>query len=92
MLKPAFSTVACPEWPLETVFANAARMGYLAVELRTFGDNSRSFACDPALTAPEKIRGYTDKFGVQVGVLGTGIRFDAPISPCLLYTSDAADE
>ncbi len=81
MIKPAFSTVACPEWPLETVFETAARSGFPSVELRTFGDASRWFACDPALTAPEKIRGYADRFGVNVCMLATGARFDAPINP-----------
>jgi sugar phosphate isomerase/epimerase len=81
MLSPVFSTVACPEWTLPQVFAAAARMGWLGVELRTFGDGSRGFASEPALTAPEKIRLLADETGVRVAALGTSHRFDQPITP-----------
>ncbi len=39
-MKPAFSTVACPEWTLEDVAEFAGRSGYQGVELRTFGHSS----------------------------------------------------
>jgi sugar phosphate isomerase/epimerase len=81
MLTPVFSTVACPEWTLQTVFESAARMGWMGVELRTFGPGSREFACDPALTAPEKVRAWADRLGVPVRVLATSCRFDQPITP-----------
>lgn len=84
MIKPAFSTVACPEWPLERVFEFAAAAGFLGVELRTFGDGSRSFACEPSLTAPEKIRAWADRGGVNVAQLGTSVALDEPIVPPLL--------
>ena len=84
MLAPAFSTVACPEWTLEQVFAAAARLGWLGVELRSFGQGTRGFASDPALTAPEKIRGWAERAGVPVSMLATSCRFDAPVSPPVL--------
>lgn len=84
MMIPAFSTVACPEWPIDTVLERAVRFGFAAVELRTFGDDSRGFACDPALTAPEKIRAIADKFGISVAQLGTSCAFGDPINPPLI--------
>ncbi len=81
MIKPIFSTVACPDWSAEAVFETAARCGYLGVELRTFGAGSRGFASDPALTAPEKIRGLSDRYGTPVRSLGTSCKFDDPIWP-----------
>ncbi|MFN0011239.1 MAG: sugar phosphate isomerase/epimerase family protein [Phycisphaerales bacterium] len=80
-MTPAFSTVACPEWTLSAVFEHAATFGFGAVELRTFGDASRAFACEPAHTAPEKIREWSGRFGVKVASLGTSCRFDEPIFP-----------
>ncbi|MGQ0626918.1 MAG: sugar phosphate isomerase/epimerase family protein [Phycisphaerales bacterium] len=81
MITPAFSTVACPEWPLEAVFDAGKRWGFLGVELRTFGDGSRQFACDPALTDPTKIRGMAERSGLGVVSLATGTRFDARMNP-----------
>lgn len=80
-MTPAFSTVCCPEWTLPTVFERAAQAGFGAVELRTFGDESRAFACEPAHTAPEKIRAWSAKWGVRVACLATSCRFDEPIFP-----------
>jgi sugar phosphate isomerase/epimerase len=81
MLKPAFSTVACPELSLRDVAGLAERHGFEGVELRTFGDDSRLFACDPALTAEEKTRALFASRGVEVLSLATSCRFDATISP-----------
>lgn len=81
MMQPAFSTVACPEWPVETVLERAVRYGFVSVELRTFGDDSRGFASDPALTAPEKIRTLTDRFGIGVAQLATSHAFGDAINP-----------
>ena len=57
------------------------RAGFDGIELRTFGAASRSFACDPALTAEEKIRAIIDGAGIDCSSLATGIAFDAPIWP-----------
>lgn len=81
MLKPAFSTVACPEWTLDRVAMAAGRMGYLGVELRTFDVSSRRFACDPALTDPAKVRRLFADHGVQVCSIATDASFDAMVIP-----------
>lgn len=84
MLKPAFSTVACPEWTLRTVAAQALDLGFEAVELRTFGDDSRRFACDPALSDEAKTRTLFLGRGVEILSLGSSVRFDEPVWPPVL--------
>lgn len=81
MLKPAFSTVACPDWTLRDVARRALECGFEAVELRTFGDASRQFACDPSLTSEEKTRRMFLEAGVEQLCLASGVRFDEPIFP-----------
>jgi sugar phosphate isomerase/epimerase len=81
MLKPAFSTVACPDWTLAMVAQKAAQLGFEAVELRTFGDASGQFACDPALSSEEKTRRAFHERGIEILCLGTSARFDAPVWP-----------
>ncbi len=81
MLTPAFSTVACPEWTLDRVALAAQRLGFAAVELRTFGVDSRRFACDPALTDAAKVRRLFAEAGVSICSLATDITFDAPVKP-----------
>lgn len=83
-MKPAFSTVACPEWTLEQVAAAAGSIGALGVELRTFGDGANQIACDPFLTAPGKTSALFDEQGVEVACLATSVRFDRPIDPPIL--------
>jgi sugar phosphate isomerase/epimerase len=83
-MKPAFSTVACPEWTLTQIAQRAQSWGYLGCELRTFGYGSREFACDPALTAPSKIRGMFARVGLDICSLATSIRYDDPVTPPLL--------
>lgn len=81
MFKPAFSTVACPEWTLKQVAERAIANGFEAVELRTFGDASTRLACDPSLTSDNKVRSMFMERGVEVLCLGTSVAFDAPIFP-----------
>ncbi len=81
MFKAAFSTVACPEWILADVVRAAAEWGYNGLDLRTFGYGSSEFACDPALTAGEKVRAICAEHGVEAAVLGTGVSFDEPVRP-----------
>jgi sugar phosphate isomerase/epimerase len=80
-MKPAFSTVACPDWTLANVAAKAEGWGYVGCELRTFGYGSRESACEPALTAPAKLRAQLQRAGLAISSLATSIRYDAPISP-----------
>lgn len=84
MLRPAFSTVACPDWTLERVAQAAAEFRFDGVELRTFGQGKSEFACDPGLTDPAKVRRLFGDMGVQIAGLATGVRFDAPIFPPVL--------
>jgi len=56
MLKFAFSTVACPQWPLEKVLEQAAAWGYAGVELRTLGPKGNGLASDPADLDPDHVR------------------------------------
>jgi sugar phosphate isomerase/epimerase len=84
MIKPAFSTVACPEWTLSRVASYASSLGYEGVELRTFGHGSTRSACDPALTAPEKVRRIFADAGVKIAGLATSIAFDEPIRPAVV--------
>jgi len=70
-LKFAFSTVACPEWTIEQVAANAKEYGYDAVEIRTLGSGGSHIASDPALTDPEKIRAALDAAGVKALCMST---------------------
>lgn len=81
MLKPAFSTVACPDWTLTQVIDRAVSLGFEAIELRTFGDASNRLACDPALTSEAKARNMMRERGVEPICLATGVRFDEPIWP-----------
>jgi sugar phosphate isomerase/epimerase len=84
MFKTAFSTVACPEWTLARVGQAAAEYGFDGVELRTFGTGSRELACDPALTAAEKVRRIMAGAGVEIASLGTGVALDEPVRPAVL--------
>jgi sugar phosphate isomerase/epimerase len=81
MLNPAFSTVACPEWTLDRVALAAQRLGFASVELRTFGVDSRRFACDPALTDSVKVRRLFSEAGVSICSLATDLAFDAQVNP-----------
>lgn len=83
-MKPALSTIACPEWTLDQVAAKAEEWGYLGVELRSFGYGSREFACDPALTAPTKTRAMFDRVGVEIACIATSARFDDPVTPPII--------
>ncbi|MCA9281980.1 MAG: sugar phosphate isomerase/epimerase [Phycisphaerales bacterium] len=81
MLRPAFSTVAVPDWTLDRVARSASRLGFQAVELRSFGAGSTRLACDPALTAREKVRKLFGEHGVRIAGVSTGVRLDAAVFP-----------
>lgn len=48
--------------------------------MRTFGNASTQFACDPALSASGKVRSMFEKAGVELVSLATSVRFDEPIT------------
>ncbi|USN98374.1 MAG: sugar phosphate isomerase/epimerase [Phycisphaeraceae bacterium] len=83
-MKPAFSTVACPDWTLDEVIPFAARAGYAGVEFRTFGHSASDLTCEPCLTGSAKIRELLADEGVRPAALATSIRFDAPVFPPVL--------
>lgn len=83
-MKPAFSTLACPEWTFSRLAEHAAKWGFLGCELRTFGYGSTQFSCDPALTSPEKVRLLLERAGLEIVSLATSIRYDEPITPPVL--------
>jgi sugar phosphate isomerase/epimerase len=92
MLKPAFSTLACPEWPLDRVAAAGRDFGFEAVELRTFGASSRLLACDPALSDEAKVRRLFRSRGLEVVCLATSCRFDQPVRPPVIGWAVADQE
>ncbi|MBL0926263.1 MAG: sugar phosphate isomerase/epimerase [Phycisphaerales bacterium] len=88
MLRPAFSTVACPNWTLDRVCRSAAEWGYAAVELRSFGhggltggSDGAAFANDPGLTDADKVRRLVEDSGLDLACVATGCSFDDPIVP-----------
>lgn len=80
----AFSTVACPEWPIDRAVALADELGYDGIELRTFGQASTRFACDPALTDSAKLREMFAGASVDPSCVATGITFDEPVWPPII--------
>lgn len=84
MIRPAFSSVAFPDWTLDRVARAAAEHGFLGVELRSFGHGSTAIASDPALSSPQNVRRALDDAGVELACLATGCRFDTPIFPPVL--------
>lgn len=70
-IKLAFSTVACPDWPLADVVARAGDMGYEGVELRTLGPGDGQLASDPALTDPGKVAALFERADVSATCLST---------------------
>lgn len=80
-MKPAFSTIACPDWTLPRIAERADTWGYLGVEFRTFGEGSTPIACDPALSAAPKVRALFDRAGVRILSLATSVRLDEPVTP-----------
>lgn len=84
MIRPAFNTVACPEWTLDRVAASASSWGFAGVELRTFGEGSTHLACDPGLTDGRKVQRLFDEHGVTSAALATGVVMDTPVWPPVL--------
>lgn len=81
MIRPAFTSTSFPDWTLEKLSAVAAAAGFEAVELRTEGPGARTLSCDPALTSERKVRSMFPGRGVEVEMLATSLRFDAPVLP-----------
>jgi sugar phosphate isomerase/epimerase len=75
----AFSTLACPEWPLERVLADCSRYGYDGVEVRQVAgetDLLKVSELDPSRHAD--LRRTLDELGVRICGLASSVRFDYP--------------
>lgn len=77
-MKLGFSSIACPDWDLETIITQAAALGYDGVELRGLQGEmhlpaSPALAQDPAAVA----RRFADA-GVELVCLATGNCFHDP--------------
>jgi sugar phosphate isomerase/epimerase len=83
-MKPAFSTVAIPDWTLSTLATRLQAWGYMGCELRTSGTIGNQFAGDPALSAPAKVRAIFDEAGVAICSLATPARFDRRVTPSVI--------
>ena len=82
-IRLAFSTVACPQWPLSEVVRRAAEYGYQGVELRTLGAGSSGLASDPMLSETAKV---VNELGRPVSRLCAGEPCDALIWTTLRAT------
>jgi sugar phosphate isomerase/epimerase len=80
-MKIAFSTLACPDMPLDQVASLAAQCGYLGVDMRSFIDADERMGNDPMSLDPERVDSIFDDAGVTPLCLSTGVRYDAPIDP-----------
>ncbi len=83
-MKFAFSTVACPDWTLERMAEVIERLGYLGVELRTFGSGSTLSACDPFLTDAGKVLTLIRGAGAEPCCIATGVSFEDPVTPPII--------
>ncbi|GMA65005.1 sugar phosphate isomerase/epimerase [Alicyclobacillus fastidiosus] len=72
-MKIAYSNLACPEWSIEEVFANAEKFGYDGVELRLLDGEVIRADIDPA--TQEKIMVTARRSGIDVVGIGASTRF-----------------
>lgn len=83
-MKIAFSTLACPEWTLNQAAQQAAAIGYLGVDLRSFLNADQRMSSDPLSIEPAEIDSIFDDAGVIPLCLSTSVKFDKMIDPPLL--------
>lgn len=78
-MKIACSTLVCPEWTLEEAANNAARMGYLGLEMRAFEEHDDALlASDPMRHDPRDVETIFDRAGIEAVCYATGITLDHP--------------
>lgn len=85
-MKPAFSTIATPDWTLDRIVPLAREAGYAGVELRTFGQtgggqSGSDLACEPCYTSAGKLHELFEHCGVEPACLATSIRYDHAVFP-----------
>lgn len=74
-MKLAFSTLGCPDWSIEQVVEQAARLGYDGVELRLLGSDLVPADLPPA--ERQRIRALFDAAGVAICCVATSARFSS---------------
>ncbi len=83
-MKIAFSTLACPDWTLQQAVDQAAGLGYLGVDMRSFLSVQERMVNDPMSLDPTEVDSIFDDAGVTPLCLSTGVKFDKMIDPPLL--------
>jgi sugar phosphate isomerase/epimerase len=71
-MKLGFSSMACPDWDLETIIAQAAAMGYQAVELRGLQGELHLPVSSAVAGNPSAVAGRFRDAGVELACLATG--------------------
>jgi sugar phosphate isomerase/epimerase len=75
MNKFAFSTVACPNWDLQTIADRAKEYGYHGVEFQTGADGTAGAGADLFQAEPNAAAGIFKSAGVEIACLGSSIFF-----------------
>jgi sugar phosphate isomerase/epimerase len=77
MPRLAFSTLACPDWPLERVLVNSRRYGYDGIEIRQVGGETDLLkVADLAPSRHSELRRTLDELGLAICGLASSVRFD----------------
>lgn len=74
-MKLAYSTLGCPDWSIEQVAEQAARLGYGGVEIRLLG--SELLPADLPAAERHRIRRLFDGVGVAICCVATSARFSS---------------
>jgi sugar phosphate isomerase/epimerase len=74
-MKLAYSTLGCPDWPIERVAEQASRLGYGGVEMRLLG--SELLPADLPAAERRRIRRLFDDAGVAICCVATSARFSS---------------
>jgi len=75
MLKLSFATLGCPDWTLEQIVENAAKMGYDAVDFRGLLDTLDITACPKFTTGLSATKRLFADNGVAISGIATSARF-----------------